>query len=1588
MAAGGGGRAGSGPKSGPVHAPTRAAPTGPAADSAPVAAEVAAVTAGTPPAMGMPAMRALHRHVGNAAVGRLLREGLPPVVRMELDRPGRPLDAQVRAAMERRFRADFSQVRVHDDDAAASSAKAVRAGAYAVGERVVFGAGRYDPSSPRALRLLAHELAHVLQQRRGGAAGRSPFGDPALEAAADRAADAYVSTQDGHVQVAGASAAGLSLAPEDEPSMADYGRAYQRLRQLEEDSDATARDMHERGVKLKVDRTIGKLRQRSPNLTKQEEDEQRAKLTGLYGGQVTTSAGYQMDDDNRVRKTMSRSGAAPDVRHDPQHGMSAIEKREREQWGVPDDVTWVPGARTRPKDPKDQSTPPAKKKAAASSQGSAAAPVAAAGAGGGGTADRQPPTHVSTFRHAEANHAAHADEHRRLITTGASRPVCPFCVQRLLKSGGTVGTVTRDGIMPADPKDPPGIVRRRRPPDPNVERNVKLLAAEKDRPEPPPGPTVEHRYSGRRGSSGTAGGGTPPATPPPATKATTSGVTKSGATPSATASGKGGPPAAVSTASVKSGSSGAAKQSPSHSPGGGTTTLAKPSSSGQTKASAGPGPAAGTTSQSATATNVRPIGGPTATAGTGSNAALAVAHPVPQAHADNDIEPAPQSGVRLKPQTTTPQADKQAQTPTAVPKPLPPPPTLPRPLPKAPVVSTPAAGSTVVAGVAAGKPRAAAAKPAPPAVVHGGGNAASTHDAASATKPPPAGHTTKSVTNDGIETKQTGQPTTTRKWSGDAGKLGRSAGTSTTDDAGRTVSRNTTTTGTWGGLTRNRVDSDTKGGVGTHRTASTGVTRKDGKLGLGHSVNHETGEFHDDGTLKKGRGRQTSGNAGLLSDDHGAGLFGDITHQQRQVHGNGLATSQSIGASGQFQVRADPIPDTDPKRYKVTLMITLGANASLGAERGRDKSLSATVGGAASVTGSFSHEMSEAEMREYVGTLQRNGAGGAQEEMKIIRLAARGGVDDARKMLAALQQGKLGSASLQPGEEVSLERQGGVQASVGGMLGSQGGPNLGVQVSYSRSRRLKFTRANRNGKMVVTVEVIDATGRGVAAHGSLEFAGGGLEVGDERSVGRSVTFGFAEGDQASLDAALAVDSPQQLDALASRDKAFVLGDTHAHGTTNRSGVSADALGLEFKVNNESGYDESVTDDEAGRTTRVAGHSGGSASFGAKDGPQLKAGESSSVMTEVGPDGKAKGDLNTTTSETTAAGVLNSIKKKLGSPIRSGADAATGGKPVVDSTSESIGMKLSDEDYQAIIASARTQDDGRAWEKAFAGRSNQSRMNWRRLRHEIARVGDDKVAVARALGHYADENDQAAVAVSHVVRPSGSAEGGVRYDFPEGMTEQQETYNALVVGDPLGPAQGLADSGNTQGAISNLTATAAKLDALGAAIQANRTMFTDQAAFAEMGRRVAERSGKIRAKIVGLRAAAQPQPVIGPPTVEQQAEQDAARLTKEQAEHELHQSQAAPLIAALQGSQQNERETFARVAKELDSPPWYRSSDVTKVSQDLTQLKGSYADWDQTVARLKTVLQDDGKDPAAADRYAPDRGTWTKWNNHPEMTKWR
>jgi flagellar motor protein MotB len=106
----------------------------------------------------------------------------PAIARQARQAPGRALDAATRRSMELRFGHDFGKVRIHTDADAGEAAQSMASHAYTVGDDIFFAPDTFEPQSRAGLDLLAHELAHVVQQEGSDSLG----GDEHVATAASR----------------------------------------------------------------------------------------------------------------------------------------------------------------------------------------------------------------------------------------------------------------------------------------------------------------------------------------------------------------------------------------------------------------------------------------------------------------------------------------------------------------------------------------------------------------------------------------------------------------------------------------------------------------------------------------------------------------------------------------------------------------------------------------------------------------------------------------------------------------------------------------------------------------------------------------------------------------------------------------------------------------------------------------------------------------------------------------------------------------------------------------------------------------------------------------------------------------------------------------------------------------------------------------------------------------------------------------------------------------------------------------------------------------------------------------------------------
>jgi Domain of unknown function (DUF4157) len=138
------------------------------------------------------AVRSVASSIGNAAFARLAEPGsgiLPggrvhPEIETAIAAArghGDALDAGVRDRVGAALDDPLTDVRVHADERADALARSVSARAFTTGSDVFFARGEYRPATTTGDALIAHELAHVVQQRDSPATGPLTVTDPGDE---------------------------------------------------------------------------------------------------------------------------------------------------------------------------------------------------------------------------------------------------------------------------------------------------------------------------------------------------------------------------------------------------------------------------------------------------------------------------------------------------------------------------------------------------------------------------------------------------------------------------------------------------------------------------------------------------------------------------------------------------------------------------------------------------------------------------------------------------------------------------------------------------------------------------------------------------------------------------------------------------------------------------------------------------------------------------------------------------------------------------------------------------------------------------------------------------------------------------------------------------------------------------------------------------------------------------------------------------------------------------------------------------------------------------------------------------------------
>lgn len=197
------------------------------------------------------------RRLGNRFVNRIQEAGNSAISRLLGRQEGRQLDAETQSAMERSFGTDFSQVRLHDDETSQATADSLNAEAFTHGSDIYLGNDAPDLDTQAGKKLLAHELAHTIQQSQNPSRGNLEVGEDstAFERSAEKAAIAASKGQSAPVE-ASSSAPAIQRKPRQQKQVkiaevtAGLQKFFERARQAEKNQEFRVTPQVRAGIDL------------------------------------------------------------------------------------------------------------------------------------------------------------------------------------------------------------------------------------------------------------------------------------------------------------------------------------------------------------------------------------------------------------------------------------------------------------------------------------------------------------------------------------------------------------------------------------------------------------------------------------------------------------------------------------------------------------------------------------------------------------------------------------------------------------------------------------------------------------------------------------------------------------------------------------------------------------------------------------------------------------------------------------------------------------------------------------------------------------------------------------------------------------------------------------------------------------------------------------------------------------------------------------------------------------------------------------------------------------------------------------------
>lgn len=619
------------------------------------------------------------------------------------------------------------------------------------------------------------------------------------------------------------------------------------------------------------------------------------------------------------------------------------------------------------------------------------------------------------------------------------------------------------------------------------------------------------------------------------------------------------------------------------------------------------------------------------------------------------------------------------------------------------------------------------------------------------------------------------------------------------------------------------------------------LERGDGKLGAAGSK--QVTSTDADGNAET---RKLGAKGGLLASDKGMGAYGSAEGGLSKTDKDGV-TKGIVGGLHANMVCTIGDPEGTPPLYPLTITISLGAEVTLSAGKGKKdddakRSAELTLGGECTLR--ETRHLDAEQLKHYVEAAKVASSGGKVDatltELRILQA----GVTQGWPVAQAMWKGggkPLSKEMLERLKNVGDTTEMGASTTMGGKLA---GDFKAVSAELGASRKQEESvKATRNAKGGLDVEAEDGEEGKVSGKLGISMGAVGGSFGGSYTV--SSGFGIeievapsVQPDDPLFAALVACKSAADYEAFIARykDRITVKGKLIRKAEALTSEVSLSVAGATAQIGSGSGVAEQKKLDADGKLveSKVVGQqqAGGSVSAGS-----LKFGDSGENKATATRDkaGKAALDLARTQNQSDIGKMVDAAKAKVGlGEADPKADkkgllqkAAGAGEEADTQVHDVFGIRLAHKDLLALGEMARRDD----W-AAPGGSNARDAQAWRAAQAAINAAKGDPAVVAEQLARFVGGSKKDRLALlRQFLRPGGKVSIGMAYSFPDALASLQKPFEDLVVKDCEERVLALAGKGRVDEAVKLGNELLGKLNDL--TMRVKNAEFGDKAAQADM-----------------------------------------------------------------------------------------------------------------------------------------------------------